>query len=301
MKMAEKVTQISEEIVIQTILDEIYKSLGVSTTFFFRRFLDPFLKFPVKRFGHICYELNHKISEYGLSQAAKEILPHFVANVSFDKLETIPGSGPLLVISNHCGATDTVCITAGLRRDDLKILAYEVPFYNTLPEVKKHFIYTTDNQHDRMNALRDSIRHLKTGGALLLYGTGNIDPDPTVLEGAEIELEGWSQSIPLIIKNVPDITILLCITSGVVSPRFAKHPVIHLRKAKIDQRRLAEFFQMMYQMIFKTNLDLFPRVTFSSPLKVDELTLRHPGKDILMVLIEQAKTPDGSESKQPQE
>lgn len=284
----EKNSLISEEIVIKTILDEIYKSLGLSTTVWFRRLLDPILKIPVNRFGHICFELNSKIWEKGLSQASREILPYFVTNVSYDHSETVHQSGPLLVISNHCGATDTVCIIAGINRDDLRILAYEVPFYNTLPEVSKHFLYTTDDPGDRMQALRGAITHLNSGGAILLYATGQIDADPAVAQGAEQELDGWSRSIPIMINRVPDLSILLCITSGVVSPRFAHHPVVHLRKDTIDQRRLAEFFQIMVQMIFKTTLSLHPRVTFSTPFKQDDPDVQNQA-GILAGIIEKAK------------
>ncbi len=55
-----------------------------------------------------------------------------------------------------------------------------------------------------MAAARSGIRHLQNGGALLLFGTGLIDPDPAVYPGAEKEIENWSPSIDLFLRHVPE-------------------------------------------------------------------------------------------------
>jgi hypothetical protein len=205
-------------------------------------------------------------------------------------LDIIPHCGPLLVVSNHPGATDSVCITAGLGRDDLKIIVSEVPFYRTLPEISQHFIYATKDQHTRMASFRNSLRHLKNGGALLLFATGRIDPDPLVMPGAEEELEAWSESINFFFQMMPDLPVVISLTSGVVSKKFASHPITRLRDKTIDKRRLAEFLQILVQMVSGTKLRLRPFVTFSQPYVLDELMDSYPGQKPVQALINEAKT-----------
>jgi hypothetical protein len=281
--------EVNPELVIQTILDEIYKAVGVSTDAWFRKLIDPILRLPVNRFAEICSGLNNRIGSEGLSAGAKSVLPFFVKDVRYSGRENIPSHGPLLVISNHPGGVDSVCITAGLERDDLKIIAYEVPFYHTLPNVSKHFIYATDHQSERMTTLRESIRHLQKGGSLLLFGTGVIDPDPTVEEGAEKDLENWSLSIPFIIRKVPGIQVILCIAGGVVAPQYVNHPITRLRQKPIDRRRLAEFLQILNQVVFRKTLNLRPSVYFSEVILPGKINPAGPDNAILAAFISSAK------------
>lgn len=275
--------------VTRTILDEIYKALGVSTQSWFRRFLDPILSIPINRFADICVGLDQRIQSDGFTSAAKWTLPFFIEQVSFTGEQLIPQQGPLLVISNHPGGVDSVCITAGLNRDDLRIVAYEVPFYRTLPNVSDHFIYATDNKLERMSALRKSIRHLQSGGALLLFASATIDPDPAVSESAEKELEGWSLSIPIILRKVPDVRFVLCIAGGLIAPRYIDHPITKLRQEPLDKRRLAEFLQILNQILFKKTFHLRPLIYFSNPYLPDQLNTSDSDESILSNVIDRAR------------
>jgi 1-acyl-sn-glycerol-3-phosphate acyltransferase len=281
---------ISSDSVTRTLLDEIYKALGLRSNFKLRAVSDFFLRIPIQRFGMICFGLNERIASEGLAKAAQWTLNQLVDQVSYHGLDKIPPCGPLLVVSNHPGATDSVCITAGLGRDDLKIIVSEVPFYRTLPEISKHFIYTTKDQHTRMASFRDSLRHLKNGGALLLFATGRIDPDPHVMPGAEEELEAWSESINFFFQMMPDLPVVISLTSGVVSSRYASHPITRLRKKTIDKRRLAEFLQILVQMVSGSKMKLRPYVTFSPPYVLNDLMDSYPGQKPVQAIINEAKS-----------
>jgi hypothetical protein len=279
----------SAEAVTRTILDEIYKALGLKTNFPLRSIPDFFLRFPIHRFSEICFGLNERIASEGISKGAQWTHTQLVDEVHYHGQETIPQQGPLLVVSNHPGATDSVCVTAGLGRDDLKIIASEVPFYRMLPEISAHFIYTTKDQHARMASFRNSLRHLKNGGAILLFATGKIDPDPLVMPGAVAELEFWSESINVFLQMLPDLPVVLSITSGVVSKKYATHPIMRLRQKPIDKRRLAEFLQVLTQMVFGSKLNLHPYVTFSQPFNLQELQFTYPEKDPVKAIISEAR------------
>lgn len=281
---------ISPEAVTRTILDEIYKALGLRTGFPLRAISDFFLRFPINRFSEICYGLNQRTASEGLSKAAEWTLTQLVEEAGFFGRESIPSQGPLLVVSNHPGATDSVCVAAGLARDDLKIIVSEVPFYRTLPEISDHFIYITKDKHTRMASFRNSIRHLKNGGALLLFATGKIDPDPRVLPGAEVELEMWSESINIFLQVMPDLPVILSITSGVVSKKFATHPITRLREKPIDKRRLAEFLQTLMQMITGSKYDIRPYVTFSEAYNLQEIPKILPDQEPVIALVNEAKS-----------
>ena len=280
---------ITAEAVTRTLLDEIYKALGLRTSFPLRAIPDFFLRIPIHRFSEICYGLDHRIASEGISRGAQWTLTQLVERVHYHGQETIPHQGPVLVVSNHPGASDSVCVTAGLSRDDLKIIASEVPFYRTLPEISAHFIYTTNDQHTRMTSFRNSLRHLRNGGALLLFATGKIDPDPLEMPGAESELDLWSESINIFLQMMPDLPVVLSITSGVVSRKFATHPIMRLRQRPIDKRRLAEFLQTLVQMITGSKFDLQPYVTFSQPYTLRDIHTIYPGQQPVHALIAEAK------------
>ena len=57
-----------------------------------------------------------------------------------------------------------------------------------------------------MLAMREALRHLESGGAVLLFARGTIDPDPAFMAGGESELNGWSRSLEIFLGSVPEST-----------------------------------------------------------------------------------------------
>ena len=185
--------------------------------------------------------------------------------------KTYLGKVLFLVISNHAGTYDTFILASQINRNDLKIIVSDVPFLKNLPNARDHLIFLSDATHDRMAAVRSGIQHLKDGGALLLYGTGLIDPDPEVYPDADKWIDRWSPSIDIFLRSIPHSRIVLSIVSGVVSKKWARHPVTGLKKIGWQKRRLAEFGQIMYQLWKPGKLFLEPSVSFSSSLSTQEL------------------------------
>jgi hypothetical protein len=277
----------SIEQVERTILDEIYKALNLPLRFFFRPALDWLFVFPLRRFTTIVCQFDRDISTFGLTQATRRMLPFFVEGVDYIGQETIPASGPLLVIANHPGVFDSFCLTAGLGRDDLLVVVYETPFYRQLPNVSAHLIYAKDTPHERMAALRETIQRLREGWAVLIFGSGMIAPDPAAAEGAILEVEQWSKSLEIMVRQAPEAQVVLAAIRGVLSRKFANHPIMRLRQEPIDKRRLAEFLQIIVQVIRKTRLGLRPQIRFGLPLGAGDLSERLERGALHRYLIEQ--------------
>ena len=103
--------------------------------------------------------------------------------------DNVPKRGPLLVVSNHPGTYDAVAIAAHLSRDDVKIVSSDIPFIQTMRNANRHFLFTTRDTYKRMIVIKRAIRHLKSGGAILIFPSGHIDPEPAFMPDAMKELE----------------------------------------------------------------------------------------------------------------
>ena len=74
-------------------------------------------------------------------------------------LENVPAEGPLIIAANHPGAADSAAIGANAGRDDLKILASDVPFLKNLSQIGQRLIFLPRKGiQARMLAMREAIR-----------------------------------------------------------------------------------------------------------------------------------------------
>ena len=65
--------------------------------------------------------------------------------------------------------------------------------------------------------------------------------------------------------------MLLSVVSGVMSPAWAHSPLTWLRRDGMSRRRLAEFGQVMQQILFPGRIFLSPQVSFSEPFQAADL------------------------------
>jgi hypothetical protein len=229
------------------------------------------------------------IGSAGFPQAANWMLTQFCRSVTPRGSATIPHTGPILILSNHAGTYDSFVITAQVGREDLKIIASDVPFLKKLPNTSGHLIFISNNIEDRMTAARHGIRQLKDGGALLLFGTGLIDPDPAVYPDAQGWIEKWLPSIDLFVRAVPQTKVVVSIVSGVVAERWAHHPITWLKRIDWQKRRLAEFSQILQQLFIPGSLFLDPCISFAPPVGLEELLNRDRPDQVLPAVIERGK------------
>ncbi len=273
----------------KSLLEDIMKTRGFAPNGRLRKLLEPIVAAPMDRFIGICYEFDQRAEQFGFMQAARWMLPHFAGSVEVIGAENIPSDGPLLLVSNHPGSFDEVAIAANLDRPDLRILANRHTLLTSLPTVARTAIFSSEhNAHDRMSALRTSIKTLREGRTLLLFPTGRTDPDPRCTAGASEAIARWSSSIEMLVKKAPETQVMVTMVSGVVSPVALRSPVAWIRRQPIEQQKMATMLQFALQLVFPRLFNLAPRVTFSPPRTMAELTTNGT-QSVQQAIVEQAQ------------
>jgi len=277
--------------VFSDITDEIFRAGRIPNNPLIRRLIGFLLKKPVTNFSQFIARIDALVRDYGFVAAAKIAIEELSGGYVARGADTIPADGPLIIASNHPGTYDGFALISSLKREDFKVMVSGIPFFKNLPHASKYLIYSTRDVNDRLQAIRDSIAHLRKGGALLIFPSGRIDPDPAVLPGAEKALSQWSRSILIFMEKVPQVSIVLAITSGVLSEEFVHSFYPRLFKNDHEQRRVMEFLQVIKQMVRGRPLSVNPRVSFYKPLgyweesKIDpdrmEIEILHQAKSLL--------------------
>ncbi len=252
----------------QKLLDEVFKAFGMVGKHLARPLLTPLVAPAAQRFAELAARFDEDVAAHGFGEAARRLLPHFVRGIQAHGTEGVLSAGPLLVVSNHPGTIDGLAIASYLPRPDLKIVVSGVPFIRHLRATANHLIYSSLDTFERMNVVRSTIRHLQDGGAVLLFPSGGIDPDPAVMPGALEEVNNWSPSLEVILRRVPAARVLITFVSGVLHPAWARSPLTHLRRGRRNRQRVAEFLQVIQQMLFPNSLLVSPSLWFARPLQL---------------------------------
>ena len=255
----------------KSLVDEIYASMREPGRQWPRQMLRPLIWFASTRFARMASAADDKIAQDGFQQGMSRLLTNFISGFEARGVETVPPDGPLLVVSNHPGTVDSLLIAASLPRDDLKIFATGFAFLKQLPAARQHLIFSSRESSDRILALRRAIRHLQEGAALLLFPSGNIDPDPAMLPGAVDNLNRWSPSVELILKKVPEARVQVAIVSGVLSQKWMNSPIMRIWRDQLARQTVAGTSQVIRQLIFPTRLKVSPKVSYAAPLFWEQL------------------------------
>lgn len=263
--MAEGYVEVHE--LQRLIAAEIFKAMGRPPDGWVSRVLAPVFSRAVRRFAEVAATCDRLIAEQGLAEAARWTLAQFTAGFHAEGTEHIPRAGPLVIACNHPGTVDSLVVIASAARQDLKVVAGPMPFMQHLPSVSRHLIYLSrDDVHRRAGVVRQAIRHLRDGGALLLFARGRLEPDPACMPGAEAEFAHWSRSVEILLRSVPPASVVVGIVSGVLARESLRHPITWVRRGRLERQRLAMIIQFIRQMRGK-KVPLVPRVTFGEPLE----------------------------------
>ena len=245
------------------LLNQIFSAFARPLPRCLRFLLTPIFWPVAHKFARLLHQFDRQIAENGIQAAASWILDHFVESTRTSGIAHIPSAGPLLIAGNHPGAYDIFAQVSNFPRTDIKIIVSDEKLYRTLPHLQPYLIYVTHDPHNRMAAVRLMLEHLGQGGAMIIFPTGRVDPDPSFLPGALEELDRWSSSLEILLRKVPETCLVVAITSGVLSPKIINHPITHIPHEPWQQRKLAEFIQVMLQFILGIKFSLVPCISFS--------------------------------------
>lgn len=271
------------------ITDELIKVLGLRPERGSRLLFGLLAGVPTGRFARLAAQFDRRVAAVGFREACRWVLPRFVREVQVFLQDVIPSEGPLLVAANHPGTVDSLAIAASLPRQDLRVVASGLPFLRGLPSARPHLIYAGSDPHQRMGVVREAVRRLRRGGALLIFPSGNVDPDPAVLPGAEQALQAWSPSLGVMVRSVPETRVVPAIVSGVLAPGFLRNPLARLRPTARERQKAAEFLQTVQQMVLPHTLALRARLTFGRPLRLYDLAAGGDAAQLTQAVIDAAR------------
>jgi hypothetical protein len=253
------------------LLPEVVKAFGLPDSPTIQQLVHALIHKATDRLAAYAWRFDQTVRQHDIPRAALDLLERFCTPPRISGLDCIPNNGPTLVVSNHPGTYDSLVLLSQIHRPDLRMIASKIPFIHSLPNARQHFIFVTQDINERMTVIRKALRHLKENGTLVLFGSGQIDPDPAVYPDAARDLQSWYSSVELLLRLMPQARLVLCVVSHVVSKKWAHHPITWFRRSGVNRRRLAEFGQLIQQLVNPQHYYLTPCVSFSRPYVVEEL------------------------------
>jgi hypothetical protein len=139
------------------------------------------------------------------------------------------------------------------------------PFLESIPHVSRQLFFVNDDPASRMSLVRAVSAHLRAGGAALTFPAGQIEPDPDVYPGAVESLHSWTDSVGVFIRLAPQTAVVPVLVRGVVWSRYARHPMLVIKKTKDEREKLAAAFQLLAHVVFKAR-DVRVRVQIGRPV-----------------------------------
>lgn len=218
---------------------------------------------PTRRLAGQIATYDEVVGNAGLPAGGSWALERLARGAVIEGAARVPREGPLLVVSNHPGLADAVALCAAMPRDDLRVVAAERPFLSALPNTSRALITIPNGAGDGASAARKAARHLRSGGSVITFPSGRIEPDPAVLPGAAEALGAWSESVDLFARLVPGLAVVPAVVSGVISRAALRNPLARLRRTPRDREWLAATLQMLVPAL----RNVTTRVEFGIPIR----------------------------------
>lgn len=277
------------QLVQSTITDEIFNALGLQRRGILRRTMGWLFSLPTRKFARYMAVVDQAVEQGGLPAGCQKMRDLLGINVQATGISNIPTQGPTIILANHPGAYDSIAIGSLVSRSDMKLIVSRTRFYQVLPNIYPNLIPASNDPQDRMLVLRKALDHLGQGGILLQFGSGLIEPDPALHPIGEDVFRKWYSSIEIFLRKVPETVVVPTIASGVLLKRFDNHILTKLRREGLDKRRLAEFMQVIQQLVFPKTINAQAQISFGEPFTLADIKDQCKDKRLLSSIIERIK------------
>nr|MBF0223244.1 lysophospholipid acyltransferase family protein [Desulfobulbaceae bacterium] len=238
--------------------------------------------FKLRRLQNIYEEIGHEMTESHFASRVLQYLGITCCLEHHEISERIPAEGPVIVVANHpFGGVEGLILLSLLSnyRTDVKVLGNQL--LKRIPELATEVIAVDlfsgkKSSTTNMRALRESKRHLDTGGLLIIFPAGEVSSFK--LSKWEIADPAWFRSLEWLIKKTGADVLPIYFdgrnsvafqVAGLIHPRLKtallpnellnkKNKTIHLEIGQIiSNKRLAEIThskQLIDYLRFRTYL-----------------------------------------------
>jgi len=250
-------------------LDDLVSSFGWEDRPNLARLLHILFRRPAHTFAGQMLAFDQMVGSHNLMEASIFLIKNYAKGVKVFGTDNVP-PGPVLVLANHPGMVDTLALFAALKRQDLRIIAVHRPFLNALPNITQRLDYVTEDPGTRISLVRRVSSHLKSGGAVLTFPSGKIEPDPDVYPGAETALHSWTDSVGVFLRLAPETAVLPVLVRGVIWEKTASLPVLRIKNDQLEREKLAAALQLLAHVVFQKR-PLEVSVQIGNPLTVQSI------------------------------
>jgi hypothetical protein len=225
---------------------------------------------PAREFARLLQKSDQDVRVEGLHGAALKILHRFVTRLEVRGYET-PTEGPLLLAANHPGGTDPFVLSAAIDRQDLHIVSLRHDALDALPNIGRYLIYLDERRANGYLTIRNMMRVLKEGAAVLIYPGGDLELDPALFPNGENVLREWSKSIALLLSRMPEVILQPIILRGTISRKAWESKLTRLSNKVTTRLQIAMIYQIAIQQLRRKAFPVETVLLKGAPMKADEL------------------------------
>lgn len=233
------------------ILDDVLTTLNVNRVKALRYLITLLGSKTTRWLADLLSRWDRQVERSSFIETARDALNLFTSGFELSSAEAIPKTGPLLAVANHPGMYDSIGAIVTVGREDVRVVAARREFFRVLPNINRHLLIIETDASLRLEAVRHIIQALKEGQAVIIFPSGKLEPEPSLMPGAAASLEQWSASVGIFLSKVPETCLLPILISQTLSPKAWHSWPARLPKAQKRRHQAAMGWQFVKQRVSK--------------------------------------------------
>ena len=231
------------------ILDDILTTLNVNRVKALRYLVTLLGSKTTRWLADLLSRWDRQVERSSFIETARDALSLFTSGFELTSADDIPKTGPLLAVANHPGMYDSIGAIVTVGREDVRVVAARREFFRVLPNISRHLLTIEKDTSLRLEAMRHIIQALKDGQAVIIFPSGRLEPEPSLIPGAAAALEQWSGSVGIFLSKVPETRLLPILISQTLSPKAWHSWPARLPKAQKRRHQAAMGWQFVKQRV----------------------------------------------------